>query len=306
MKKGSPILIYSGAVAFAVITGLSFMFSKIGLMVSDPWDLLAHRFTMSFLAILPPILFKWTKTEFSRERFMRLLPVALFYPMLFFTFQTFSLKFLSSSEAGIFLAMMPAFTLVFASFFLKEKSTLLQKISVALCVGGVLYISFKKGASFDPGNIKGILLILMAALSFPIYSILVKKRARDFSVSEMTYVMIIISFVSFNAIAAVRHIYNGTVAEFFMLLLDSRFLAAAVYLGVLSSLFTSMLTNYILTHIGPAKMSVFSNLGTVITIAAGVVFLGEKIYYYHIIGSALIILGVLGTNYQKKIRKPQI
>lgn len=47
-------------------------------------------------------------------------------------------------------------------------------------------------------------------------------------------------------------------------------------------------------------MIVFSNLGTVISIVAGIIFLKEKIYYYHIIGSVMIVGGVLGTNFLDK------
>lgn len=54
---------------------------------------------------------------------------------------------------------------------------------------------------------------------------------------------------------------------------------------------------YVLTHIKAAKMSVFANFGTLITVLAGIVFLKEKLFYYHFLGSLLIIAGVLGTNF---------
>lgn len=60
------------------------------------------------------------------------------------------------------------------------------------------------------------------------------------------------------------------------------------------------MTNYILSKIEASKMSVFANLGTVITIVAGAVILKENIYYYHVIGSVLIVAGVLGTNFLDK------
>ncbi|MNC80190.1 EamA-like transporter family protein [compost metagenome] len=43
-------------------------------------------------------------------------------------------------------------------------------------------------------------------------------------------------------------------------------------------------------------MSVFTNLSTIVSIAAGAFFLGEEITVYHWIGSLLIIAGVIGTN----------
>lgn len=44
-------------------------------------------------------------------------------------------------------------------------------------------------------------------------------------------------------------------------------------------------------------MSVFSNLATLITIIAGVIFLHETIHYYHVVGAMIILVGVIGTNY---------
>ena len=93
-----------------------------------------------------------------------------------------------------------------------------------------------------------------------------------------------------------RHLLNGTAGSFFSPLSEPGFIAAFVYLGVLSSLVTSLLTNFALSKIDASRMCVFTNLSTVISIIAGVVFLKENIYFYHLIGSLMIIGGVIGTN----------
>lgn len=67
---------------------------------------------------------------------------------------------------------------------------------------------------------------------------------------------------------------------------------------------TSLLNNYILTKIEAAKVSVFGNLRTVVTIFAGVYFLKEQLFPYLITGSLMIILGVIGTNYTGHKREP--
>ncbi|MFA9378729.1 MAG: hypothetical protein ACERKZ_18595 [Lachnotalea sp.] len=43
--------------------GLSFLFTKIALTVDDPLNILAHRFTISFFALLIPVLFGWIKLK---------------------------------------------------------------------------------------------------------------------------------------------------------------------------------------------------------------------------------------------------
>ncbi|NLX85365.1 MAG: DMT family transporter [Synergistaceae bacterium] len=296
MEDKKMHLAYLAAIGHTFITGLSFMFSKIGLNVSNPWDVLAYRFTASFLALLIPLLFKWVKLDLNKEKVLKVLPLAIFYPMLFFAFQTFGLQYLTSSESAILFAMMPIFTLILATYFLKEQTTILQKLSVMLSVAGVVYITLNKGSNFNFSNAMGISLILLSALSFSIYSIMVKKLTKSFTIVEMTYMMIIISFIFFNAMSIGKHILDGAIGNFFEPLYQPGFIVAVVYLGVLSSLATSLLTNYALSKMDASKMCVFTNLSTVISIIAGVVFLNEKIFYYHIIGSILIISGVVGTN----------
>lgn len=296
MEDKKMHLAYLAAIGHTFITGLSFMFSKIGLNVSNPWDVLAYRFTASFLALLIPLLFKWVKLDLNKEKVLKVLPLAIFYPMLFFAFQTFGLQYLTSSESAILFAMMPISTLILATYFLKEQTTILQKLSVMLSVAGVVYITLNKGSNFNFSNAMGISLILLSALSFSIYSIMVKKLTKSFTIVEMTYMMIIISFIFFNAMSIGKHILDGAIGNFFEPLYQPGFIVAVVYLGVLSSLATSLLTNYALSKMDASKMCVFTNLSTVISIIAGVVFLNEKIFYYHIIGSILIISGVVGTN----------
>ncbi len=295
-------LVYSAAILYAVITGLSFMFGKVALNHADPIDMLAHRFSASFIVVAILLIFKVVKVDYSFERIKKILPLAILYPMAFFAFQTFGLQYASSSEAGILIAAAPVFTLILSSLILREKSTTLQKISVIVSVTGVIYITLMKTSSFEINSMKGTILLVLSALSFSGYSVMARILTKDFSNTELSFVMITISFVVFNLIALGKNLMNGTLNSFFTPFTDINFVLSIVYLGVLSSLVTSLLTNYVLSKIEASKMSVFSNLGTVISIVAGVVFLKEQIFYYHIIGSILIVGGVIGTNFLDKKR----
>lgn len=302
MDKNNNRFVYIAAISYALITGLSFLFTKIALSVSNPLDILAFRFTAAFMAVVLLLLFRVISLNYDMEKIKRILPLALLYPLMFFTFQTFGLQYASSSEAGILLASAPVFTLILARIFLGEKPSILQTLSVIVSVIGVIYITLTKGTSFDFRNIKGIIFLILSALSFSGYSVMARILTKDFNSMELSFMMSIISFICFNTLAIGNHLIAGTLNTFLTPLKNIKFIIAIIYLGVLSSLITSLLTNYILSKIEASKMSVFSNLGTVISIIAGVVFLNEKIYYYHIIGSILIIGGVIGTNFLDKIK----
>jgi drug/metabolite transporter (DMT)-like permease len=187
-----------------------------------------------------------------------------------------------------------------AEYFLKEKTTILQKISILVSVSGVIYITVNKSAALNFDSLMGILLLLLSALSISGYSVMARKLTKNFTSIEISTMMVVISFICYNSISLGKHIINGTISNFFAPLTNISFIISILYLGVLPSLVTSLMTNYILSKIEASKMSVFANLGTVITIVAGAVILKENIYYYHVIGSVLIVAGVLGTNFLDK------
>lgn len=287
---------YLAALLYSIIVGLSFLFGKIALVSVGPIELLAYRYTASFIGILIPILFKWIHIDIDKKSVRKILPLALLYPLAFFGFQAFGLTYASSSEAGILQASTPIFILIMASYFLKEKTNIYQKLSILLSVSGVLYITIMKSTSLELTSVKGIIFILLSCISFAAYSVLARILTRDFSSMELTYVMTIIGFLAFNIIALIKNLTLGTIGEAFNPLKNLNFILSILYLGVLASLVTAILTNYVLSKIEASKMSVFINIAPIISMIAGALVLKEKIYYYHIVGSVLIILGVLGTN----------
>ena len=298
---GSRRYLYLAVFLYVMIIGHSFLFTKIALRATGPLEILAHRFSAAFAGMLIPLLAGWVKVNYSAARIKKIIPLAVFYPLLFFGFQTSGIQYSSTSEAGIISALSPVFTLVLAAYFLKEKSSILQKLSIALSVLGVIYIALMKDASLDAQNALGITFLLLACLAIAGYNVLGRKLTQTFSNIELSVIMITISFIVFNVVAVVKNLLAGNIRAFFAPLSDMSFVISIVYLGVLSSLVTSLMTNYVLSKMEASRMGVFVNLGTVVTIIAGIMFLKEEFYYYHVIGSILVIGGVLGANYLKRI-----
>lgn len=186
--------------------------------------------------------------------------------------------------------------MIAAAYFLKERTTMLQKLSTLLSVAGVIFIFVMKGTTIDLTNMKGTLLILLSALALAGYSVLARKLTLKLKVFAMTYVMTTIGFLVFNLMAVGQHLAQGTLSRYFEPFASPVFLVSILYLGVLSSLISSLLSNYALSKLEASKVSVFNHLATLVSIVGGFVFLNEQLAYYHMIGAAVIIAGVLGTN----------
>ena len=288
---------YILAILHASIVGLSFLFAKMAIAESNPLDTLAFRFSISFAVILVLVALKIIKVRYTMESIKKLLPLSLMFPTLFFVFQTFGLKYSQSTDAGILSAITPIITVMIAGYFLKEKTSLYQKVSIVLSVLGVIFIFVMKGSTMNGSDLFGMGLILLSCMATAGYTTMTRSLAKDYTPGEMSFFMMGTGFVIFNLAAFLSHGSKGTMPEFFSPWSSMEFVSSILYLGILASLVTSMLSNTILSKIKASQMSVFANLSTVVTIGAGALILHERITVYDMIGSCLIILGVIGTNY---------
>lgn len=302
MKQKELRLAYLFAILNAVIIGFSFLFTKIALEYTHPLDTLTYRFAASFFVMSIPVVFGWVKLRYRDKPLYKALLLAGIYPLGFFMFQSFGLLQATSAEGGIMYAFTPVVTMVFASIFLKEATTLLQKLSIFMSVFGIIFIFILTGSSIDLSNLTGLFLLFLTCITFAGYSVLARSLSKHFNPAELSYFMLAIGFAAFGIVSLVRHGLAGTLDLFFSPLVSITFITSILYLGILSSLVTALTANYVLSKIEASKMSVFTNLSTIVSIAAGSLFLGEKVTMYHLIGSLMIITGVIGANHfgQKK------
>ncbi|PKQ87305.1 EamA family transporter [Paenibacillus sp. BGI2013] len=287
---------YIAAILYAAIIGLSFLFVKMTVTVAHPIDVLAHRFALSLIVVSIPVIFGWIKIRLSLRDLWRIIPLGLLSPVLFFAFQAFGLVSSNSSEAGIIQAMAPVFTLVLASVFLKERTSTMQKLFLLLSVAGVVFIFMMQGSGVSMSNLKGIALLLLSTVCFAGYGVLARPLTQKYKPMELTWVTLMVGCIVFNAASLIRHASNGSMMDYIKPLGDTSYLGALAYLAILSTMISTLLASYALTHLEASQMSVFSNLSTLISIVGGAWILHEPVSGYHFIGALLIIAGVLGTN----------
>ncbi|MNO28672.1 O-acetylserine/cysteine export protein [compost metagenome] len=291
---------YLAVLIYAIIIGLSFMFVRVALSYANPIDTLAFRFTLSFVGVVVLVATRVFRISLKGKPWPRLFLLALLYPLGFFILQTFGLKYSSSAEGGIIFATTPILTALLAGLFLKETTTQRQKLSILISVVGVILIFVMQGTGIHLTNVTGIMLLTLSCLASAGYVVLSRYLLRTFTPSEVTTFMMAIGFIIFWIASIMSHRVNGTLDQIFAPLSNMQFVWAIVYLGILASLVTSLLASYALTQLESSKISVFSNLSTVISIAAGSFLLGEALTVYHYIGTVLIIAGVIGTNVKQK------
>ncbi|ANE45572.1 transporter [Paenibacillus swuensis] len=289
----------------SIILGFSFLFSKIALEHAHPLDTLTFRFAASFAGLSVPVALGFVKLNYRGKPLGKALMLSSMYPLGFFTLQAYGLQYTSSAEGGIIYAFTPIVTMIVASLFLKEATSLLQKTSIFLSVFGVVFIFMMKGSQLDLSNRTGIILLFMTCVASAGYTVMARSLSKTFSPLEMSYFMLGVGFAVFLVISVAKHAGQGTLETFFTPLTIPSFVWAIVFLGLLASLGSALTFTYVLSKIEASQMSVFANLSTIVSIAAGAIFLGEEVTWYHLLGSMMIVTGVIGTQYLGKVNLVQ-
>lgn len=291
---------YLAALGFSLIVGFSFLASKIALRSASPADILSYRFFFAFFALLLVLLLRPSRLRLHKKDLLQILPLSLFYPLGFFSLQLLGLQKVSSAQAAIIQASIPFLTLVLATVFLQEKSSARQRFFMALSLSGVLLIALwtQRGKIAEsPG---GMVLLFLSAIASASNMVLIRKFSRRYSAFSLAALAIFSGFLVFGAASLGAHLYQGTLASYFSPLQDWPFLLSVIFLGIFSTLGTALLSNYALTRMEACRMSIFQHLSTVISILAGILFLGETLSPIQVLGAVLIVAGVMGT--QKRTR----
>lgn len=295
IKKNNILPILSG-IGAAAIFGLSFLFSKMALNSASIFELLSFRFLTASLIMSILIALKVIKVNYKNKNLPSLLLLGLMEPVIYFIFETYGIKFSSSSMAGLMIALIPIGVVILSSYFLKEKPSTVQLMFIVMSVLGVMLIGVLGNSGSGGGNLLGIIFLLGAVMSAATFTIISRKLSENFTPMELTYSMMLLGAVFFNAVSIVNHLINKNLKSYFDPLKNTSFLISIGYLGILSSIVAYFLINYTLSKLEASKSAVVSNLATIVSIIAGIVILKESFYYYHLIGSTLIIIGVWGTN----------
>ncbi len=297
-KKYLPLL---SGLGYSSIFGFSFMFTKNALEEIAPFHLLAFRFTIAALFLSILWLLGTIKLNYKNKDIKILILLAITQPVLYFIFETNGINRTTSSEAGLIISLIPVVVTILAAIFLNEKPSRKQLLFILLSVLGVLFIVLMKGTLNVNSNYLGMLLLGGAVLSGAFYNILSRKSSINFNPLEITFVMMWTGAIVFNLFILINLDFN--LNNYFSPFLNLNLVIPVIYLSILSSITAFFLLNYTLSRITAFEAAVFTNLVTVISIFAGIIFRNEPFYWFQIVGAIMIILGVWGTNYLGKVKK---
>lgn len=280
------------AIAGNVIFGFSFMFSRVVLFSVNAFVMLALRFLIAFLVMTALIAVKAVKVNLKKD-LKPLLLLGIFQPVLYFSFESLGIELTNSVISGSMIATVPVAGMLLGAIVLRERFTTKQLIFALISLSGAVLIARSgQGGGARPA---GILVLVCAVVTGAGFSLISRKYADQYTAFERTYVMFGVGAVVFLSAALIA--CRGTfIAQARTALGDMKILGSLLYLGMISSVAAFCMLNYSVNHLTVAQATSYTNLATVVSMAAGAVFLSEPVGAGHLAGCALILTGVYFSN----------
>ncbi len=292
------------SIGFTLIFGFSYMFTKVALDYIEPMGLIATRYLIAFTVLEVLRRTKVISFRFRKEHIRFLFWIVIFQPVLYSIFSIYGIALIASSEAIMLIALIPVFAGVFSAVLLKEVPNPKQIFFILLSFTGVIYIQISLQGVDTDSSILGFFLVLLSVICGALYNVNSRRASMRIHPIEITYFMMLVGAITFNFLYTIILFYNGNLHHYVTIWSNRNFLGPILYLGILSSLLAFFLLNYALSHLKAHIVGIYANMVTVIGIFAGYIILNEGLYYFHFIGSAMIIVGVYGTIMSNRKVKP--
>ncbi|MBK8420364.1 DMT family transporter [Candidatus Villigracilis saccharophilus] len=286
MKKHSIAGLLAGLGAASIWGGM-YVVSKVVLDVIPPFALLTIRLIMGAAVLGMVIHFRRNKPAFTREQFWKSLLVGFVGYGISLGFQFVGTKLSTASNGSLVTSATPAFVLIFAPFLLGEKTTTRRIIALVVSTLGVLAVIDPRNAELSPTLFWGNMSLLSAALTWALYSVLVRKVSQTGDLLTSSAVMLLGGLPSSLALG-LWEINTQGVGQ-----ITIGIIGGLLFLGIISTAIAMFLWNYAFAELPAALASLTFFAQPVVGTLLGWFFLAEKITPLFLAGGALISIGIL-------------
>lgn len=282
-----------------LIWGTTFISTKFLLDDFSPIEILFIRFILGFIAlsIASP---RRLELKDRRHEFY-FAGAGLCGVTLYFLFENIALTYTLASNVGILVSVAPFFIALFSRMaFPGEKLKKQFFLGFCLAIAGIFLISFK-GPETLKINPLGDMLSILAAVVWAIYSILMKKiSSLEYNTVQSTRRVFFYGLMlMIPAIYAMDFSLNASAIK------DAFNLANLMYLGVGASAVCFASWNWSVKILGVMKTGVYVYAIPVVTVFFSSILLDEKLTPKMLMGIVLIILGLVVSESEFKLKAGQ-
>lgn len=262
------------------------MVSKVVMETIPPFTLIALRLLLG-IGVLYMVLLWRGGLKIPTRSFWRVFWVGTLGYGVSLGFQFVGTHLSTASNGSLVTSATPAFVVVFAALILGERITARRLTALALAMLGVIAVIDPRTAQLEPGLFLGNLSLVLAAVTWALYSVLIRVVTREVDVLTTSLVAFIGGLVICLPLSAFE------IARMDIGPVTLPTIAGVLFLGIIATALAMFLWNTAFAELpaGTASLTFFAQpiVGTIL----GAFFLGDPIDLMFIAGGILIGLGIV-------------
>lgn len=302
----SKPLLYAALTGVSLLWGTSFAAAQIGMRELAPLHLVTLRFILASL-IMTIMLLCMHNNRIDRADLPRFFGLGFMAITSYFWIQYTGLQYTTSIDAALIISTSPIATALLSAATGGERPGLRAVFGSAAAFTGVLLVITKGNldALFQSKSSYGALLLLCNSLvwaSFTLYGKTMLKKYRPFVAIAYIHIcgtLLLLPIASIPGLFASQAILEA----FSQISLPT--IGAAMYLAVLCSVYAYYFWYLSIEVLGAVRTAAFTYLNPLFAIMAGLLFMGETLSAWVVVGGALVLSGVYCINSANKVTRKQ-
>jgi len=270
----------------ASIWGGMYVVSKVVLDIIPPFSLVSLRLLLGALT-LAIVLAVRGFPKITRRQFWQAVGVGFVGYGVSLSLQFLGTKLSTAANGSLVTSATPAFVLIFAWILLKEKITSLRLIALLLATLGVVAVIDPRSAQLNPDLFAGNLLLLGAALTWALYSVLVRKATQALDVLPFSLIAFL-GGLPVSIPAGAWELKTIGVGEISLGVVEG-----VLFIGIISTALAMLLWNTAFAYLDANLASLTFFAQPVVGTLLGWLFLGEEITPLFLVGGMLIGVGLV-------------
>ncbi|MBU0558591.1 MAG: EamA family transporter [Bacteroidetes bacterium] len=284
------IKIGAGFTLICLLWGSTWLAIRVGLDSLTPIFSAGVRFSLASLFIYSMMRIKGIGIQKDPVAVKLYIIMGIFSFVIPFGLVYWAEQFIQSGLASILFGVFPFAVIIFSRIAIPEDKVGSYKIlGVGLGFGGIILI-FSEGLSIDFSNdFWGMIAIVISAVMQAVIAVMMKKYGRQLNPLSMNLAPVMIA----GAIMVPAGLLFEDTSR---LVFDSKAIFSVTYLAFFGTLLTFTTYYWLMRRMNVVILSLSSFITPIVAVILGYLILDEYLTQRHLIGSALVLIGILLAN----------
>ncbi len=291
--KEESLKIFSGYLLICLIWGSTWLAIRIGLDSLTPIFSAGLRFLSAAIFVFIMMKFRRISLQKDSNSIKLYLILGIFSFIIPYGLVYWGEQFIPSGLTSIIFAVMPFFVILFSKIFIPELSAGKEQIFGSVIGFGGIVIIFSENLVIDiSGYMMGMFAVLLSSSMQGWIAVHLKKHGGQLNPLTMNFVPLLIAGVSMTVLGFLFEDHKPW--KF-----NTAAIGSILYLAFFGTSIAFTTYYWLMKKINVVLLSLSTLITPIIAVLLGWLILNEKLSFRELLGSVLVLIGILFANFTK-------